>query len=42
MILSLQYSKLSRQGNDYAEEGMGRQKIRATECKYKEIVSQVK
>ena len=34
--MSLQYCKLSRQGNEIAGEVMGRLRVKAAECKYKE------
>ena len=36
MILSLKYCKLRRQNDDTAEEGMGKVRMKAVECKFQE------
>ena len=41
-IKSLQFSKLSRQNGENAEEWMGRLWLSAIECKYKELHRQLK
>ena len=40
--LSLIYCKLDKQGDDTANEWMGRLRIKATECKYKEMDRKLK
>ena len=42
IIMSLQFHMLGRQINENAEEGMGRLRLAAVECNYKEIDRQLK
>ena len=42
MIKSLQFHKLNRQTGENAEEWMGRLRLAAIECNYKEINRQLK
>ena len=42
MILSLQYCKLHRKGNEYAQEWMDRLIIKVAECNYKEHDTELK
>ena len=42
MIKSLQFQKLSRQSGETVEERMGRLRLAAIECNYKEIDRQLK